>query len=178
MSEQPIDTQSLDVPSQPVLSFKEAIGYLSEKFPHCFVAEGEAKPLKIGLFQDLAAALESDDKINKNLLRQVLRKYTLSWRYLYACREGAVRVDLSGNAAGVVDSQQAEHAAQTLAAEKAAYAERRAQAAKEQRKAERKAFFKQKNRDAQIKKRLEAKNDAPKASLESLVALKSKFARK
>lgn len=161
------------------LSTKEVIAYLCEKFPLCFVAEGEAKPLKIGLFQDLAEALAVDEKVSKTALRQALRTYTLGWRYLHACREGAVRVDLLGNEAGVVDTQQAEHAATSLAEAKAAYAERRAQEMKEKRKAERKAFFKQKARDENAKKRAELRKhaDAPKASSESLAALESKFGK-
>ncbi|MDX1269394.1 MAG: ProQ/FINO family protein, partial [Oceanisphaera sp.] len=31
------------------------MAYLAECFPKCFVATGEAKPLKIGIFQDLAS---------------------------------------------------------------------------------------------------------------------------
>lgn len=40
--------------NQPKLnSSKEVIAFLVERFPHCFSAEGEARPLKIGIFQDL-----------------------------------------------------------------------------------------------------------------------------
>lgn len=174
MSEQVAVTQ----PNQKTtLSTKEVIAYLCEKFPLCFIAEGEAKPLKIGLFQDLAEVLTGDEKVSKTALRQALRTYTLGWRYLHACREGAIRVDLFGNEAGFVDAQQAEHAATSLAEAKAAYAERRAQEFKEKRKAERKAFFKQKAREENAKKRTENKKhtDIPKASLERLAALESKF---
>lgn len=172
MSEQQLETQQ-----KTALPLKEVIAYLCEKFPNCFIAEGEAKPLKIGLFQELAAALEGDEKVSKTSLRQALRNYTMSWRYLHACRDGAVRVGLSGEEAGVVDTQQAEHAAQTLAEAKAAYAQRRAEAAKEQRKVQRKEFFKQKAREENAKKRSESKTNAPKASLESLAALESKFSK-
>lgn len=172
MSEQQLETQQ-----KTALPLKEVIAYLCEKFPNCFIAEGEAKPLKIGLFQELAAALEGDEKVSKTSLRQALRNYTMSWRYLHACRDGAVRVGLNGEEAGVVDTQQAEHAAQTLAEAKAAYAQRRAEAAKEQRKVQRKEFFKQKAREENAKKRSESKTNAPKASLESLAALESKFSK-
>lgn len=38
--------------NQPKLnSSKEVIAFLAERFPHCFSAEGEARPLKIGIFQ-------------------------------------------------------------------------------------------------------------------------------
>lgn len=48
-------------------------------------------------------------------MRQALRQYTSNWRYLYGCREGAVRVDLQGNPAGVLDAEHVAHAAQQLA---------------------------------------------------------------
>ncbi len=39
--------------NQPKLnSSKEVIAFLAER-SHCFSAEGEARPLKIGIFQDL-----------------------------------------------------------------------------------------------------------------------------
>ncbi|MDG6273066.1 RNA chaperone ProQ [Glaesserella parasuis] len=173
MSEQQLNTiQNL----KTALSTKEIIAYLAEKFPLCFSLEGEAKPLKIGLFQDLVEALSNDEKISKTGLRQALRVYTMSWRYLHACKEGAVRVGLQGEEAGVVEAAQAEHAAQSLA--EAKYAERKALQLKEKRKEERKTFFKQKAREAHAKKRAETKKqEMPKASLESLSALESKFAK-
>ncbi len=37
--------------NQPKLnSSKEVIAFLAERFPQCFSAEGEARPLKIGSF--------------------------------------------------------------------------------------------------------------------------------
>ena len=64
MSEQQLDAQietseastqsSANKVNPPI---KEVIAYLAEKFPLCFITEGEVKPLKIGLFQDLAEAL-------------------------------------------------------------------------------------------------------------------------
>ena len=89
------------------------------------IAEGEAKPLKIGLFQDLAEALKDDERVSKTQLRQALRQYTSNWRYLHGCREGAERVDLYGNPAGVLDAEHVSHAAQQLAEAKAKFAEKR-----------------------------------------------------
>lgn len=175
MSEQQLDSAQNQ---KTALSTKEVIAYLAEKFPLCFSLVGEAKPLKIGLFQDLVEALKDDEKISKTGLRQALRAYTMGWRYLHSCKEGAIRVGLNGEDAGVVEAAQAEHAAQSLAEAKAAYAERKAQQLKEKRKEERKAFFKQKAREENAKKRAESrKQEAPKASLESLAALESKFAK-
>lgn len=110
---------------QKLTDTKAIIAYLVEKFPLCFIAEGEAKPLKIGLFQDLAEALKDDDRVSKTQLRQALRQYTSNWRYLHGCREGAERVDLYGNPAGVLDAEHVSHAAQQLAEAKAKFAEKR-----------------------------------------------------
>ncbi len=112
--------------TQKLSNNKEIIAYLAEKFPLCFSLEGEAKPIKIGLFQDLAEALKDDPKVSKTQLRYALRQYTSNWRYLHGCKEGAVRVDLQGNPAGVLEQEHAQHAAQQLADAKAKLAEKRA----------------------------------------------------
>lgn len=112
--------------TQKLSNNKEIIAYLAEKFPLCFSLEGEAKPIKIGLFQDLAEALKDDPKVSKTQLRYALRQYTSNWRYLHGCKEGAVRVDLQGNPAGVLEQEHVQHAAQQLADAKAKLAEKRA----------------------------------------------------
>lgn len=104
---------------------KEVLAYLAEKFPACFSLEGDAKPLKIGIFEDLAKQLEDDEAVSKTRLRTALRHYTNSWRYLRAMKQGAERVDLSGTAVSSVDEEQQKHAAEALAQSKAAAAERK-----------------------------------------------------
>ncbi|QPB42322.1 RNA chaperone ProQ [Rodentibacter haemolyticus] len=127
MTDSQLDAQisetSLDV--QKLTNNKEIIAYLAEKFPLCFILEGEAKPLKIGLFQDLAEALKDDERVSKTQLRHALRQYTSNWRYLHGCREGAERVDLYGNPAGVLEAEHVVHAAAQLAEAKAKFAEKR-----------------------------------------------------
>lgn len=98
---------------------KEVVALLAEQFPLCFSLAGAAKPLKIGIFQDLAERLKDNPLVSKTMLRQALRVYTSSWRYLDAIKEGVHRVDLDGVDGDLIDSQQAEHAASTLAESKA-----------------------------------------------------------
>ncbi|WP_431602622.1 RNA chaperone ProQ [Salmonella enterica] len=87
--------------NQPKLnSSKEVIAFLAERFPHCFSAEGEARPLKIGIFQDLVERVGGEMNLSKTQLRSALRLYTSSWRYLYGVKPGATRVDLDGNPCG------------------------------------------------------------------------------
>lgn len=124
-SQSGVQTTDSQVNSQKLTNTKDIIAYLAEKFPLCFILEGEAKPLKIGLFQDLAEALQDDERVSKTQLRQALRQYTSNWRYLHGCREGAVRVDLQGNPAGVLEAEHVAHAAQQLADAKARVAEKR-----------------------------------------------------
>lgn len=104
---------------------KEVLAYLAEKFPACFSLDGEAKPLKIGIFEDLAKQLEDDESVSKTRLRTALRHYTNSWRYLRAMKQGAARVDLTGEPVSTVDEEQQTHAAEALAQSKAAAAERK-----------------------------------------------------
>ncbi len=93
---------------------KEIVAYLVEKFPACFIAEGEAKPLKIGIFQDLAERLADDARVSKTMLRSALRQYTSSWRYLHGLKAGQARVDLDGNPGEVLTEEHIEHAKQAL----------------------------------------------------------------
>lgn len=122
-----LNEQATEAQNQPEVqklsSNKEIIAYLAEKFPLCFSVEGEAKPLKIGLFQDLAEALQDDERVSKTQLRHALRQYTSNWRYLHGCRLGAERVDLQGNPSGVLEQEHVEHAARQLTEAKAKFAE-------------------------------------------------------
>lgn len=98
---------------------KEVVALLAEQFPLCFSLTGPAKPLKVGIFQDLAEKLHDNPLVSKTMLRQALRVYTSSWRYLEAVKEGVFRVDLDGVDGAVIDASQADHAATTLAESKA-----------------------------------------------------------
>lgn len=106
--------------NQPKLnSNKKIIAFLAERFPLCFTAEGEARPLKIGIFQDLVERVQGEDNISKTQLRSTLRLYTSSWRYLYGIKRGAQRVDLDGNSCGELETQHVEHARKQLEEAKA-----------------------------------------------------------
>lgn len=95
------------------LTPKQIMDYLFKKYPNCFIAEGEAKPLKVGIFQDLIQDV-GNDHFSKTQLRQALRMYTSNLRYLYGCREGAERVDLEGNSVGTLEKEHVDHAQQRI----------------------------------------------------------------
>lgn len=121
----PIDTELAKPVVEKPANVKEVLSFLTANFPLCFITEGAVKPLKVGIFQDLAARLGEEDPVSKTQLRQALRVYTSSWRYLEATKEGASRIDLDGQPAGLIDAQQAEHAAKLLAESKQKAAEKR-----------------------------------------------------
>jgi ProP effector len=104
---------------------KEVIGFLVEQFPACFSNKGDAKPLKIGVFQDLAERLESEERVSKTLLRSSLRHYTNSWRYLHSIKKGAQRIDLDGKDVAPIEDEHVEHAKKQLDESKAKVAEKR-----------------------------------------------------
>lgn len=93
---------------------KEIIVYLALQFPKCFSLEGEAKPLKIGIFQDILSRLDGKEKLSKTKLRIALRVYTNNWRYLYCLKTGVHRVDLDGNEGEIITQQQMDYAQQQL----------------------------------------------------------------
>ena len=96
------------------ISTKDIISYLTEKFPECFSIKGPVKPLKVGIFQDLSEALSGDEAVSKTRLRQALRHYTSSWRYLKAIKVGTFRVDIAGKDVTEIDEEQANYASKTL----------------------------------------------------------------
>ena len=112
---------------QKFANSKEVIAFLAERFPKCFSLEGEAKPLKIGIFQDLALLLSEEERVSKTLLRSTLRHYTNSWRYLESVVEGVSRINLDGESDAIIEAEHAEHAKQLLLESKAKAAEKRKQ---------------------------------------------------
>lgn len=104
---------------QKITDSKAVIALLAELFPDCFSTKGPAKPLKIGIFQDLVTRLENDERVSKTTLRSTLRHYTNSWRYLEALKENAHRVDLDGVEGDVIDKEHADFAASQLETSKA-----------------------------------------------------------
>ncbi len=120
--------------SQKFSNSKEVIAFLAETFPNCFSLEGEARPLKIGIFQDLAERLQEEERVSKTLLRSSLRHYTNSWRYLYSIKKGNFRVDLDGNNDAAIEQEHEDHAKQQLEESKAKAAEKRKAAGKPARK--------------------------------------------
>jgi ProP effector len=110
---------------QKFTNSKEVIGFLVEQFPACFSNKGDAKPLKIGIFQDLAERLENEERVSKTLLRSSLRHYTNSWRYLHCIKKGAQRIDLDGKEVAAIEDEHAEHAKKQLDESKAKVAEKR-----------------------------------------------------
>lgn len=102
-----------------ITDVKEIIALLAQKFPLCFSVEGEAKPLKIGIFKDIAERMTDEDNVSRTQLRQALRRYTSSWRYLKCVAKGGNRVDLDGEPGQALEADHIEHAAQALEQSKA-----------------------------------------------------------
>lgn len=134
--------------SEKFSNTKEVIAFLSETFPACFSVEGEAKPLKIGIFQDLADALQEEPRVSKTLLRSSLRHYTNSWRYLHSVKEGVARVNLKGESDAIVEKDHETHAQEQLAESKQKVAEQRKQSAKDKNPSSDKKNYKLKTKTA------------------------------
>ena len=116
---------------QKTTNQKETLAFLSSKYPKCFFLEGKVKPLKIGIFQDLAKDLAENEDVSNRLLRLCLRHYTSSWRYLESVKVGVARVDLTGEDGELVEAEHAEHAATQLKESKQKAKQLRAEKAKE-----------------------------------------------
>jgi ProP effector len=89
---------------------------LAKRFPQCFKAFGQPKlPLKIGIDRDIIAA--APELRYRNIL-YAIADYTSGSSYLRTLIEGAARIDLNGDAAGIVTAAQ-EHYAQGRLAKRA-----------------------------------------------------------
>lgn len=85
---------------------------LKAYFPACFKEAKETKPLKIGIKQDLVKYLSTRDEIvlgDKACMVSSLAYYVSSPTYHRNVVEGAVRIDLDGNAAGMVTAEEAQY---------------------------------------------------------------------
>ena len=83
---------------------------LAELFPACFGKP--ERPLKVGIAQDIMAR---QPDLDVHAIRVALAAYCSKASYLAVIVEGAVRIDLDGNAAGTVDAGQAGYARKQLA---------------------------------------------------------------
>ena len=92
----------------------EVLGILCSRFPSAFfMHEGKPKPLAVGIGRVVEAIL--GDEVDRKVLHVVFRFYVNNAAYLRGLTVDAVRVDLDGNAAGVVTADQAAHAQEILA---------------------------------------------------------------
>lgn len=104
---------------------KDVIAFLAQRFPKCFSAEGETKPLKIGIFKDLAEQVTDQEVLSRTRLRQALRRYTSSWRYLKCVAKGGLRIDLNGEQGAALEADHIEYAAKALEQSKARFEKNR-----------------------------------------------------
>jgi len=78
---------------------------LAERFPACFRPQGQLRlPLKVGIDLDI---LNLAPDLSETDVKQAIKSYVAAPEYYLASIEGAIRVDLEGNAAGVVTLDQA-----------------------------------------------------------------------
>jgi ProP effector len=91
------------------------IGSLAEEWPCCFsIPESRRRPLKLGIREDVLAAL--DGAIPAGKVSAALRWYVSSPEYQRRLVHGAWRVDLNGRPAGTVSQEDEAHARALLVA--------------------------------------------------------------
>lgn len=123
---------------------RESLDILYERYPKAFIREGEIKPLKIGILEDLKADVPKMEGMSVSKLRGAVRLYTTRLRYLYGVKEGNMRIDLEGNPTEAVTP------------EHEAYAKERFLEISQKRKEAREKRQKQLERQQQLQKRKDA----------------------
>jgi len=92
----------------------EVITLLATRFPKTFfVHETHRRPLKLGIHRDIGAVL--GDVVDRRTLHAVLRYYVSNIAYRKSQQAGVDRIDLDGNAAGVVTELEAVNAQKGVA---------------------------------------------------------------
>lgn len=108
-----VDEHNKKVPIYQKPVFKTAMDWLYTTFPNCFT-QREQRPLKINIFEDVVAYLETlpedVEKPSKRGIRLALATYTRNRYYLKSCVEGAMRIDLQGKDIEAVKANEAEYA--------------------------------------------------------------------
>lgn len=108
-SKQPAN-QAKTKSTNPVDPVVLIIGKLQRLYPKAFPKNPKPKvPLKIGILEDLQQRSE-EIGISKEDLQLALKTWCKSSRYWQASKEGADRLDLDGNPAGVIEATGAAHA--------------------------------------------------------------------
>lgn len=89
---------------------KQMRAELANRFPLCFLPKGSTnkKPLKIGIHRDVIVACPDLDPRH---IKLGIKDYVCGWTYTDNVIEGAVRIGLGGEPAGVVTARHAAHAA-------------------------------------------------------------------
>ncbi|MFI3256325.1 MAG: RNA chaperone ProQ [Psittacicella sp.] len=98
---------------------KEILATLAKDFPKCFTLEKESKPLKIGIFQEIAEVYK--ETYSKTEIRAAIKVYINNWRYLYGCKPGAKRIDLEGNPVSDLEEEHIKFAQEKLKASKSIF---------------------------------------------------------
>ena len=104
-TDQPATTNASAPKSKNRAANQAAVAQISELYPKAFNRDA-VKPLKIGIQEDLLA----EAKLSKGKIKRALASYVRSPLYYKSLVAGADRVDLTGEAAGKVTEQEAEHA--------------------------------------------------------------------
>lgn len=94
---------------------------LKAYFPESFKSMNEVRPLKKGIKQDLVKRLSSIDNIvteDKACMVKSLAYYVNTAAYHKSVVEGAMRIDLDGNSAGVVSAEEAKYSTERQQAKK------------------------------------------------------------
>ncbi len=92
---------------------------LKAHYPQCFKEPAEIKPLKVGIKQDLVKHLGTREDIiinDKTCMIKSLSYYVTTLHYFKTVVEGAIRIDLDGNSAGVVTLEEGRYSAEQLKA--------------------------------------------------------------
>jgi len=93
---------------------KEAQRWIIKRWPESFSPGSNLRPLSLNIHKDILAHRNESPLLSSRVVREVLKRHTTSFGYLYGLLEHDHRYDLDNNPAGEVSAEHRGWAKETL----------------------------------------------------------------
>ena len=93
---------------------KEAQRWIIKRWPESFTQGPDLRPLSLSIHKDLLTYRSENPQLSSRVVREVLKRHTTSYGYLYGLTKNSHRYDLENNPVGEVSSEHKAWARETL----------------------------------------------------------------
>jgi len=93
---------------------KEAQRWIIKRWPESFTQGPDLRPLSLNIHKDLLTYRSENPQLSSRVVREVLKRHTTSYGYLYGLTKNNHRYDLENNPVGEVSNEHRAWARETL----------------------------------------------------------------